>query len=204
MRWVFALLLVSLWGSLGQATEPKPLQFATTAPWAVPVNIPKKETQESVVKSPVHTSVGSIGALNNPQIVGLLVSTVKAKTNRIEKEKKAYLDEVERQGGQKARKEAADKLSRYQLLGMDEQGLDYRTYINTVNADPKAAAQDLLDRVEAIKRSDLTQEDYEALSAMSEAHFMLTTGMSSQEWMMTLLLDESTEPVVQGERFWTL
>ena len=203
MRWFWALLLVSLWGSVGQAAEPKPLQFATTAPRVEVVSAASQETAKATETKPVRTAIGSMGALNNPQIVGLLVSTVKAKMNRIERDQKAYLDEVERQGGMRARKEADEKLSRYQLLGLDEQGLDYRTYINTVNAEPKKAAQDLLDRVDATRPDDLAQEDYDALSAMAEAHFMLTTGMSSQEWMM-MLLNESDKPVVQGERFWTL
>lgn len=195
------LLLMCLWGAIGQAIEPQPLQFATTAPQAEeadaePDSVPLSE------EPPVHTTMGKAGVWSNPRLVGLLATTLKTKINGIARDQKAYLDAIEQQEGKKARQEAEDKLARYRLLSMDEQGLDYRTFNNTIHADPKAAAQELLDRVDAVKRPDLTKEDYEALSEMSEAQFMLTTGMSTQEWT-ALLVGEPETPAVQGERFWT-
>ena len=201
------LLLVAfvLAGCLGAsasyALEPQPLQFANTIKMVQ--SSPKAVDSVFIQEETKPTSIGKMKLFGNPQTVKLIVSSIKAKTNRIEADQKKYLDDVEQKHGAKARKEAEEKLARYQLLGMDSQGLDYRTFSNKINANPQGATQELLNRIDAVRAKDLSQEDYDILSEVSDIQFTSVTGLSMGE-LIDVLSQDAGQPVIQGESLWLL
>ena len=203
MRWVIVVASACFWGAAaGYAMQPQPLQFANTPPR---VQVVEKTTVRVVVKEdepqkPV--SIGDMPIFNNPRFVSQVISSVKARTNRIARDQKAYLDDIENKEGKEARKRAEEQLARYQLLGMDESGMDYKTYRNKVNADPKGAIQDMLNRIDVRKPANQTPEETQVFSEISDAQFTLKTGMPVREFMGALG-QEDNKPKVQGETLWT-
>ena len=199
---MLAFVLAGCLGAFASyALEPQPLQFANAV--KAVRNSSKADVSAPAQEEAKPTSIGKMKVFSNPQTVKLIMSSIKAETNRIEAEQGKYLDDVEQKQGKKARLEAEDKLSRYQLLGMDSQGLDYRTFLNKINTDPQAATQDMLNRIVSVSPENLDKEDYDILSEVSDIQLILTNGVSTGE-LIEILSQDASQPMIQGESLWML
>ena len=202
MRGIWILGWICLVVGTVCAVEPQPLQFAGGTPQVKSV-VKETKTEKKEVK-PQQTPIGKLDVFNNSKTVGLIFSEVKKTSNKVKSDQKKYLDALETEKGKKARKKAEELLSRYQLLGMDDKGMEARTYNNVINANPQAAAQEMLNRIETTRRPDLTQEDIDFLAKFSDAYMTESMGMSIDELTNLYSDDDTDHPTVKGEHFWAL
>ena len=89
-------------------------------------------------------------------------------------------------------------------MAMDDEGMDASAYNNVINANPHAAAQEMLDRIDTTHRPDLTSGDIDFLANFSDVYMTESTGISTDELLNLYRSNDVENPTIEGELFWAL